>query len=130
MFFSRFDTKYRNTTDVYQPSPTRPSPIIPNIIRCAAFSSTLVILETLLDIGGRLDNTLSNIIARAVGNASLDALRACLAFGRGSGVIVIVASCWDYEDRRFSCAHCSCIFQGHLDADITTHQREPGRQRM
>lgn len=55
--------------------------VLPNLTPCAAFSSTLVILEPLLDIGRRLDNTLSNIITGAIGNASLDALRACLAFG-------------------------------------------------
>lgn len=57
-----------------------------------AFLCALVILEALLEVGGRLNNTLSNIIAGAVGGGSLDTLGACLAFGRGGGIIVVVAS--------------------------------------
>jgi hypothetical protein len=47
----------------------------------AVFSSTLVILKPLLDVGRRLHHTLADIIAGAVGLASFDDLGTSLAFG-------------------------------------------------
>lgn len=107
------------------------SPPIPSIPRCAAFSSALVILEPLLEVGGRLDNTLSNIIAGAVGRGSLDTLGACLAFGRGSGVVVAAAFGWDcgvLDLLKFLLCEDNTAFQVQLDTGVDTYQRWPGRQ--
>lgn len=106
-------------------------PPFPSVPRCAAFSSALVILEPLLEVGGRLDNTLSNIIAGAVGGGSLDALGACLAFGRGSGVVVVVTfgrDCEVLDVLKFLLCECCTAFEVQLDTGVATYHRWPGRQ--